>query len=270
MSQAIDKVKAIIAQSGNTFHCKVLKYLQDKDWTVLISPYYNDNVSSKPREIDLIAEKAFDAKGRLGELLGTINVKLFIECKYILQNTVFWFHDKDKQKAEDLVTQTIPLRTDNIYTKKHHYLGEVDSVAKLFADERKKSSDNEIFYKALNQSLNAMVYYRNKRSIIQLPKDRKDYSLKTINYPVIVCNSFENLYRVEIETDADPLNITENFQLEVNYAYMTSNGSNKNEYFLIDILNFALFDSFLEKIEVDAGLVSFFLKSKKSVSKLEL
>lgn len=259
MSQAIEKVKAIIAQSGNTFHCKVLKYLQDKDWTVLISPYYNDNVSSKPREIDLIAEKAFDARGRIGEFLGTVNVKLFIECKYISQNTVFWFHEKDKQKAEELVTQTTPLRTDNIYTKKHHYLGGVGSVAKLFADERKKSAENEMFYKALNQSLNAMVYYRNKESIIKLPNDRNGYILKTVNYPVIVCNSFENIYRVEIDTDADPLNITENFQLEVNYAYMTSNGSNKNEYFLIDILNFDWFDSFLEKIEVDAGLVSYFL-----------
>jgi hypothetical protein len=65
--QSMDKVKAIIAQSGNTFHCNVLKYLQDKGWNVLISPYYNDNVSSKPREIDLIAEKAFDAKDSFGK-----------------------------------------------------------------------------------------------------------------------------------------------------------------------------------------------------------
>jgi hypothetical protein len=261
MSQAMDKVKAIITQSGNTFHCKVLKYLHDKGWTVLISPYYNDNVSSKPREIDLIAEKAFDAKDRFRGFFGTVNVKLFVECKYISQKTVFWFHDKDKQKAEELVTQTTPLPPDNTYTAKHHYLGEVDRVAKLFSDEQKKSAESEIFYKALNQSLNAMVYYRNRESIIKLPKGGKDYILRTVNYPVIVCNSFENLYRVEIDTDADPSNITENFQLEVNYAYMTPNGSNINEYFLIDILNFDLFDNFLEKIEVDARLVSFFLKA---------
>ena len=261
MSQAMDKVKAIIAQSGNTFHCKVLKYLHNKGWTVLISPYYNDNVSSKPREIDLIAEKAFNAKDRFERFFGTVNVKLFVECKYISQKTVFWFHDKDKQKAEELVTQTTPLPPDNTYTAKHHYLGEVDRVAKLFSDEQKKSAESEIFYKALNQSLNAMVYYRNRESIIKLPKDEKNYILRTVNYPVIVCNSFENLYRVEIDTDADPSNITENFQLEVNYAYMTPSGSNINEYFLIDILNFDLFDNFLEKIEVDAGLVSFFLQA---------
>ena len=90
---AIDKVKAIISQSGNTFHSQVLKYLHDKGWTVLISPYYNDNATNKPREIDLIAEKAFETNDR--RYFGTVNVKLFIECKYIPQLTVFWFHNKD-------------------------------------------------------------------------------------------------------------------------------------------------------------------------------
>lgn len=253
MSQGLDKVKAIIEQSGNTFHCEVLKYLQGKGWKVLISPYYNDNVSSKPREIDLIAEKAFDVKDGCGTFLGTVNVKLFIECKYIPQKTVFWFHDKDKPKATELVNQMIPRGKGHPSIMKHHYLAGVDSVAKLFADERKKSAENEIFYKALNQSLNAMVYYRKE------PTGRNGYVLKTDNYPIIVCNSFDNLYRVEINTDNVPSKITDNFQLEVNYAYMTSDGNNKNEYFLIDILNFDLFDSFLEKIEVDTELVSFFL-----------
>jgi hypothetical protein len=269
MSQDMDKFKAIIAQSGNTFHCKVLKDLQKKGWKVLISPYYNDNVSSKPREIDLIAEKAFDVKDGCGTFLGTVNVKLFIECKYIPQKTVFWFHGKDKPKATELVNQMIPRGKGHPSIMKHHYLAGVDSVAKLFADERKKSAENEIFYKALNQSLNAMVYYRNKESIIKLPPGRNGYVRETDNYPIIVCNSFDNLYRVEINTGTVPSKITDNFQLEVNYAYMTSNGNNINEYFLIDILNFDLperFDSFLEKIKVDTGLVSFFLSSSESSS----
>src|SRR3989304_4244472 len=87
MSQELDKVKVIIDQSGNTFHCKVLKYLQEKGWIVLISPYYNDNVSSKPREIDLIAEKEFNVEDGLRTPFRTVKVKLFIECKYIPQKT---------------------------------------------------------------------------------------------------------------------------------------------------------------------------------------
>jgi hypothetical protein len=34
----------------------------------------------------------------------------------------------------------------------------------------------------------------------------------------------------------------------------------RDEYFLIDIINFYLIDSFLEEIEADARLVGFFLK----------
>jgi hypothetical protein len=256
-TKTVDTLKTIISQSGNTFHCKVLKYLQEKGWTVLISPYYNDNVSNKPREIDLIAEKAFESKDRSRDNSGTVNVRLFVECKYVSQVTVFWFHNKDKHNAEDLITRTTPLRKDNLYTQKHHYLGGVDRVAKLFADERKKSSENEMFYKALNQSLNAMVYYRNKESIIKLPNGRINQILLTVNFPIIVCNSFENLYRVEIDSEPDPVNISENFQLEVNYAYLGSNGNNVNEYFLIDILDFNIFNSFLKSIEDDVGYIRY-------------
>ena len=72
---------------------------------------------------------------------------------------------------------------------------------------------------------------------------------------------FEKLYRVEIGTDVEPSNISDNFQLEINYAYMTSNGNNRNEYFLIDILNFDLIENFLDKIEADTKLVSSFLEN---------
>lgn len=257
MSQRLNKAKAIIEQSGNTFHCKVLKDLQKKGWKVLISPYYNDNVSSKPREIDLIAEKEFNPVDCRRTPFRTVKMKLFIECKYIPQITVFWFHSKDKPKAEYLVTRTTSLEKGYPHIKKHHYLAGVESVAKLFASEGKNSADNEIFYKALNQSLNAMVSYGKE------PTGQNGYVHKTVNYPIIVCNSFDNLYRVEIDTDTEPSKITENFQLEVNYAYMTSNGNNINEYFLIDILNFVLFDNFLEKIKDDAELVHCYLSTLK-------
>ena len=108
-----------------------------KNWTVLISPYYNDNISSKPREIDLIAEKAFPIKDVFRDIFGTVNVKLFIECKYVSQTTVFWFYNKDKQKAEELIIQTTPLPKNNAYTGEHHYLGGVNQWQRDMAARRK-------------------------------------------------------------------------------------------------------------------------------------
>jgi hypothetical protein len=255
----IEIAKEIIERSGNTFHSKVLKYLQEKGWTVLISPYYSDNVSNKPREIDLIAEKAFPVKSGFGEWQGTVNVKLFIECKYINQITVFWLHDKDEQQAESLIVRTSPLTEDSAKKAEHHYLAGSDKVAKLFADERKKSVENEIFYKALNQSLNAMVYYRNEESIVKEQPPYITNILATVHYPIIVCNSFDSLYKVEIDDDADPVNIEDNFQLEVNYAYVSSNGNSKNEYFLIDVINFDKVDELLKTIESDARIFGYYL-----------
>jgi len=261
MSDDLKDVKNIIDKSGNTFHSKVLKYFNKQGWTVLISPYYNDNTSGKPREIDLIAEKAFKVEDYHGQYFGNVNVKLFIECKYISQKTVFWFHSKDYGKAINLVIQNSPCIKDNMYTKEHHYLCDNNHVAKLFADEKTKGADNEIFYKALNQSLNALIYYRNKASIISVSEGRRDYTKYTLNYPIIVCNSFDNLYRVDIETDNDPSNIDENFQLEINYAYIGPAGANRNEYFLIDIIKYDLIDDLLEKFKKDAELAGFFLSS---------
>ncbi|WP_257307299.1 hypothetical protein [Geothrix campi] len=258
MTTDIDEVKEIIARSGNSFHSKVLKHLRDKKWTVLISPYYNDNISGKPREIDLVAEKLFDMKDMFSNFSGYVNVRLFIECKYIPQKTVFWFHDIDDEQSAILLEQKFHCRRDNFETKKHHYKTS-KQVAKLFADEKSKTGDNEIFYKALNQSLNGMVNYRSKPTIIRNPRNQEKYIKCTLNYPIIVCNSFDNLYGVQIETEADPYHLQDNFQLEVNYAYINQQNINLNEYFLLDVVNFSRFDDFLESIKVDSDLAAFFL-----------
>ena len=249
------KIEHLITQSGNNFHCRVLNFFKEREWVVLISPYYNDNISDKPREIDIIAEKAFRVNDRFGHPYGDINIKLFIECKYIPQEVVFWFHEKDVRKARDLVTRTTPLKKDNIYTEKHHYLKENYGVAKLFASEYKKNIENEPIYKALNQSLNAMVYYRNSASILPLSSWKERNTLATVNYPVIVCNSFDKFYKVDIESPDKHTKIKEYFQLEVNYAYMDTNKSYRNEYFLIDIIDFDKAGIFLEALEEDVNAI---------------
>lgn len=255
---SLEKVQSIIERSGNNFHSKVLQYFQANEWTVLISPYYNDNITTKPREIDLIAEKHFPLEF-LRTYLGIVSIRLFIECKYIPQETVFWFHKKDKQKAEELVIEHTQLGLRNTYNKRHHYLEEgSEKVAKLFADGGRRSGDNELFYKALNQSLNATVYYRDRGSIIDYEpgSNTEPNIIGTLNFPIIVCNGFEKLYRVDIGEDLDPSEISDNFQLEINYAYINSAGNSCNEYFLIDILQYEQLTAFCEKLKKDAQLLT--------------
>lgn len=111
-----ESIKELIEKSGNNFHYEVVKFLRNKEWTVLISPYYNDNISDKPREIDIIAEKKFDIKDDFGYAwIATLNVRLFIECKYISKPVALWFDKKDKEMATKRVIKDIPIQNSEEY-----------------------------------------------------------------------------------------------------------------------------------------------------------
>jgi len=156
-------IEKIVNESGNSFHCKVTNYLKEKGWQTLVSPYYMDGATNKPREIDLIAEEVFTKKGQIRGGVKAVVIKLFIECKYISQPNVFWFSERDHVSAKQWVIDNTSLGADNMSTDRHHYLAIEDrKVAKLFASEKKSNTENEVIYKALNQSLNAMVYLKGR------------------------------------------------------------------------------------------------------------
>lgn len=235
-----DKIQEIIKASGNNFHSNVISLLREKQWNVLISPYYNDYATDKAREIDIIVEKAFEVKKNFGRTKGWLNIRFIIECKYIHTETVFWFDAKDMEKAEDRVVEDTPLRKDNTYTKNHHYMGS-KRVAKLFSSEKSKDFSNEPIYKAINQSLNAMIYFRYGDPI----QGQGRQILKTICYPIIILNDFKKIFGVNIGENNYSRITDKFFQLEINYAYLDTNKYNMNEYFLIDVVDFSHLDDFI-------------------------
>jgi hypothetical protein len=151
------EISKLVSGSGNNFHAKVARWLSDNGWHIIVSPYYMDQTQNKAREIDLIAEKLWPITDAFGRPVDNLAVRLFVECKFVPSHSVFWFAEKDQHSAEDLVCNSGLFRSDNFYTRKHHYLSQSEKVAKLFATSASKASENEPFYKALNQVLNAMV-----------------------------------------------------------------------------------------------------------------
>lgn len=242
----------LVKKSGNNFHYQVVKFLREKGWAVSVSPYYNDNLTDKPREIDIVAEKEFNAHTLGGfQWLGTVNVKLFIECKYINKDIVFWFDSVNKEGIINRLTTDTPLESPQLNSgiEKHRYWN-IERVAKLFASQQDKTQENEIIYKALNQSLNAMVYYRHgHQSIIPKQSHKAVKVLHTINYPIIVCNDFSQLYKVDVDSEAPPINVKDNFQLEINYAYYNQDKRSITEYFLVDVVSFLSLEQLLKDIE---------------------
>jgi hypothetical protein len=252
-----EPIQRLIESSGNTFHAKVAKWLRDDGWHIRVSPYYMDQSQNKAREIDLIAEKSWPIQDMFNRFLGDVVVRLFVECKFVPTHAVFWFTDKDVVAAKKHVCSTGSFRRDNIYTDKHHYLAQNKKVAKLFASESGKGQDFEPFYKALNQVLNAQVSLGDQLTAIHDLSGRSRGKQILINYPVVVCNSFDRTYGLDFYGGSAPEQITENFLLEVQYAYIDRSGQQRDDYFLVDFVEFDKLQKLTEAITRDAEVAKF-------------
>jgi hypothetical protein len=236
--------------SGNNFHSKVVKFFRDSDWAVLVSPYYVDPSTDKAREIDLIAERLFLTEDRFGRTNGYIRFRLHIECKYINQTTVFWFDKQDGKRARKAIEAKTLFKSDNTFMNHHHYLGHEQKVAKLFSSEKNKDTESEPMFRAINQTLNGLIH----NDQVDLRRVEGLTCHKTIEYPVIICSTFETFFGKELGSDdaGGLTQITENFFLEIDYAYRLSEpGRTMNDYFLIDVVEFKQLSKFLHALDME-------------------
>lgn len=251
-------IKKLIESSGNNFHAKVARWFSSSGWHVVVSPYYVDQAQSKSRELDLIAEKTVPIRDGFDRVQGHLVARLFIECKYINEEAVFWFAPKDIDCATNLITRGGPFKERNTYTQKHHYLSQSKDVAKLFASgNSSRVNENDPIFKALNQVLNGFVALRRRPPFhpdVQVKGSRK---IVAIEFPVIVFSSFSKLYSTEFLTETEPKPISENFQLEVRYAFEGKEGHQVSEYFLLDIIDFEQLDLFEKAIDEDANAAAY-------------
>ena len=107
MTDKDKKINTLVEESGMITHFKTTNILKKKDWSVLISPYYHDSISDSIRETDLIAEKQFNSANRHDSSV-QINIQLFVECKYINREVVFWFNEIDMKRQSMLLKKKRP------------------------------------------------------------------------------------------------------------------------------------------------------------------
>ena len=251
------EISDLVSGSGNNFHAKVARWFQADGWHTTISPYYMDQSQGKAREIDLVAEKAWPIKDAFGRWQDNLVVRLFVECKFTSQYAVFWFADKDLSEAKALVSAGGVFPESNLHTDKHHYIAHSPKVAKLFASNVQKGQEFEPFYKALNQALNALVSMRGKP--ILLPAVKRHGATSVLDFPVVVCSSFAPLWGVDFYADSVPTPMADNFQLEVRYAYVDSRGVNRDDYFLLDFVEFGRLPQFVGLVSEDAKVAAYML-----------
>jgi hypothetical protein len=250
MTKKAKSIQEIVEQSGNQFHCRVLEHFQAKGWATMVSPYYLDGITDKPREVDLIVAKRWPLPKRVARVPQSAELALIVECKFIDSPNAFWFFPRNEQASLSLVHRNtgLPEEVDNTYTLQHHYIKD-KVVAKLF--DSGGAQEQSSFFKALNQVLHGLIALRSSALSLLKPDASSGAVRRHAIHPVILCNSFDKCYRVDSKDLLQPTPITENFLLEVHYAYLASNGSRMSEYILVDVVSFELLDSFLGSLEKD-------------------
>src|SRR5688572_32786563 len=104
-----------------------------------------------------------------------------------------------------------------------------------------------------------MVYLRGRGSIMADVQSGRIPQPIVVEMPVMLCNSFADFYRVEMEDQPTPQPINENFQLEVNYAYRDLRGNHMSEYFLVDIVDFNKLEDYIKVLEYDKDAMFYLL-----------
>jgi hypothetical protein len=238
MIQVKDKIQKIIEKSGHNFHLQVSDLLREAGWGVVDSPYYNDPDRDKAREIDIIATKEYIVSDDafFNKNKEKMIIKLFIDCKYVKSPLVFWFKNKNKEKAIELAKDN-PILEDkeDCYLngrEKHHY-SEGGEVAWQWSQE-----NQDIIADAQHKALKALIFY----------SEHQETEYYEIRYPMIVVNDFTNFARLEKEQGSYS-EIKDNFQIEVNYSYKNKEKEDITKYFLIDVVSYKLLNNFLKNFE---------------------
>lgn len=253
---------------GNRLHARVVSLLRDNAWTVLVSPYYRDNATDKAREADIIAEREFPVTtGPFDRHLGSIRVRLVVECKYISEDTLCWFDMKDVQRSNELIVAGTPFKpsSEHIGIQSHHWYT-ISEVAKLFAarpegKDRRKEPEGEVLFSAFDKVLNSLIYYSLIRTIIPTSNlSTPSLFPKSITVPVVIVNDFGRLYKTTIARPdvVECLAGDQWFVAEINYAHIKFTAGARfsmTEYFLADVVSFTALSDYLAMIggaELDA------------------
>ena len=256
-----DSIKKLIEDSGLITHHKVIGLLRENGWGVLISPYYYDNISNTVKEVDVIAEKAFYSESIPRNSSVQINVQLFIECKYIKQEIIFWFDARNKDKAAERLERDTGLEIlynrsgADIAPDKFHYVSD-DKVAKLFSTNTNRE---DVIFKAITQVLNAKLYYDqnlNKPLFFEFADNKTSVTL-ILKYPVIVAENYDKFLKVEFDgSNYHYDKMGQRFQLEINYAYLNKDKSSAiNDDFLIDVMDYNELKDYLSTLEKEINAV---------------
>lgn len=243
------RIKDNIKTSGNNLHLDVANKLRELDWEVTISPYYLDDTSEKAREIDIVATKPMVySKGMNTNLQQEeFYAKLFIECKYIDSDVIFWKDQISDVNIKHATQYAINIsqiggKLDQINEKFHYSKFQKDKcISKLFTNIPKpQKSTEDVIYQSFNQSLKSLIHFRSV-----------NLSSKTIYYPVVIYKLREGSLLLTYDKSIDETKEVKNQSLEVFYTFKANDGNAVSKFFIVDFVDFSKLENYINTINVD-------------------
>ncbi len=237
-----ESAESIINNSGHKLHLRVASLLENEGWNVSISPYYIDDLTDKPREIDIIASKYFTYTSKSDNEQKRFYFLLGIDCKYLTENVVIWARD-NKIKAEALFTNVDSyfkpmLATQQSWCAYSRFL----HVGRLIS-EGGKSSLQEGILQAVKAILDA---YTRSNTL-------------TIFFPSVVyeLGNGVNIYSIGdgIKHSKEHTPIKGNWIYHVDYAYRENNKPRQRQFY-VDLVNEKTLLDYLQVLEKDGRTIA--------------
>ncbi len=247
------ELKEAIKNSGNNLHSEIVEFLEKLEWQVELSVYYCDDITDKPREIDIIAIKKFSIyDGKCPEKY-KFSVCLIIECKNFKNEIVFRVQQNNIQdNTEAIIFQEHNMGMQEILNKSslkqnHHYLS-TDKIAKLYDASDKKTEG--LIFEAITQPIKSLIFLKTRTQE------------KTIFYPFVVYKGIQGFYTIDKpdyrDEYLDSLEPTKNVIFSLKYSYKILNPSPmtlfSSNYFCIDFVyqeKFGEYVNMIEKFEIE-------------------
>lgn len=243
------KLQEVIKKSGNNLHFDVVDFLESKGWEVDLSSYYYDDTNSKPREIDIVANKCINTLIGTSEPKHRFFIYLLIECKYFNQEISFRLHKtKDDERREAFSAIGVNKHKIFEYAKNKsqinriHYLTDCDSVGRLY--DTHKDQDNRVF-EAITQPIKSLIFFESRMHE------------KAIFYPLNIYNGIDGIYKINEKKDLSRLSklkMSKTLPFGIKYSYKF-NEKLENRSFFIDFVNFNDLSNYMDKIDDETNLI---------------
>ncbi|MDO8514138.1 MAG: hypothetical protein Q7S50_01180 [bacterium] len=230
------ELEKLVKESGHNLHLDVYEILKNGKWKADLAAYYVDDISDKPREVDIQAVRPFLGSRAPSESIETLfSTFLFVECKWFKKPIAIHSLENSDVANTAIVTANIDRKglTDYPYgpANYHHYV-KAGHVGKLYVSEE----HNEIF-NALTGAVKSLCFHLGTRQE------------KGFYYPIVVFDGINGLYDIFNRKDNG---IVERAIIAFNYSYRDV-ASHKpiTRLFYVDFVHRKKLDELLKDIQAE-------------------